>query len=249
MSPPALNEPASAKVCDDPLGLSASLLATMRGLDDRVTPEAIDLAQALGGVRFDEVAVGGGARTAFWINVYNALMRHAVVALDLKPGARVPLKVFSNAHYLVAGQRFSLNTIEHGVLRRNRPAPFALRAPLRDDDPRLGAMPRELDPRIHFALNCAAESCPPIRAYSAAGIERELELATEGYLRQETSLDRARELVRLPALCWLYSRDFGGSREALRWILRYLPDDDRAWIEAHPRLRVRFNGYRWGVVR
>lgn len=249
MSSAALNDPPHTAPPDDPVALSASLLAAMRALDVAVTPEAAALARALGGVRPDALPLAGGARVAFWVNVYNALMRHAVVALDLKAGARVPLGVFSSASYLVGGQRFSLNTIEHGVLRRNRPAPFALRRPLREDDPRLGATPARFDARVHFALNCAAVSCPPIRAYSADGVDRELDLATRGYVEQETTLDRDGERVRLPALCWLYSRDFGARREALRWVSPYLPDDDRRWVEAHPKARVSFNGYHWGVVR
>ena len=34
------------------------------------------------------------------------------------------------------------------------------------DDPRLKVALKVLDPRIHFALNCGAKSCPPIRVYT-----------------------------------------------------------------------------------
>ena len=87
----------------------------------------------------------------------------------------------------VGGQGYSLDAIEHGVLRLNARPPYRLRRPFAAGDPRRGAAPSRLDPRIHFALNCGARSCPPIRAYGAAELDPELERTTSGYMRAETS--------------------------------------------------------------
>jgi hypothetical protein len=46
-----------------------------------------------------------------------------------------------------------------------------------------------VDPRIHFALNCGAKSCPPIRVFSPKNLERGLQLAAEGFLRDTTTLE------------------------------------------------------------
>ena len=40
----------------------------------------------------------------------------------------------------------------------------------------------ELDPRIHFALNCGATSCPPIRVYSSANLDYQLDRAAASFL-------------------------------------------------------------------
>ena len=40
----------------------------------------------------------------------------------------------------------------------------------------------ELDPRIHFTLNCGATSCPPIRVYSAPNLDSQLNRAAASFL-------------------------------------------------------------------
>jgi hypothetical protein len=70
--------------------------------------------------------------------------------------------------YNIGGAVYSLDDIEHGVLRANRGHPAAGGRPqFGPEDPRRrGLVVQELDPRIHFALNCGARSCPPIRVYT-----------------------------------------------------------------------------------
>ena len=76
--------------------------------------------------------------------------------------------MWSEFAYDVGGLLFSLDEIEHGVLRCNRGHPkdkkpmFVL-----ENDPRMKLMLTKFDARIHFALNCGANSCPPIRIYQA----------------------------------------------------------------------------------
>jgi hypothetical protein len=50
------------------------------------------------------------------------------------------------------------------------------------NDPRKQFMVTEVDPRIHFTLNCGAESCPPIGVYHGDKLESELKRATNGFL-------------------------------------------------------------------
>jgi hypothetical protein len=93
----------------------------------------------------------------------------------------------------------SLNEIEHGILRANRASvtnpnpPFDVMTKSTSDpaasvslpsDPVLSKLVlQKCDPRIHFALNCGALSCPPIRCYEEAKIERQLDIATKSYLQ------------------------------------------------------------------
>jgi hypothetical protein len=240
-----LNDPVSRDAPDDAATWSATLLHTAR----TAPAELPALAGRLGGIDANALPLDGHARGAFWVNVYNALMLHAVRAFDLRAGRRVPLGVFGRARYRVGRGEFSLHVIEHGLLRRNRPAPYTFWSPLRAGDARQGAMVARFDPRVHFALNCAAASCPPIRAYTAGGFDRELDLATRAYVAQECTVDDRLGVVRLPYLCGLYDRDFGDAAAALRWLRPYLEDEVARWVDAHPAARVGFNAYRWDVVR
>ena len=42
--------------------------------------------------------------------------------------------------------------------------------PFGEGDPRLSLALEKAEPRIHFALNCGAKSCPPIKTYSADSV-------------------------------------------------------------------------------
>jgi len=245
-----LNHPTAAACPRDPVAASRALLDAARAAQQADDPALREAAAQLGALDPRALPHEGGHRTAFWLNVYNALMRHAVLAYNLQAGTRVPLGVFGRAGYGLGGLRYTLHVIEHGLLRRNRPAPYTFWQPLADDDPRIAAMPARFEARVHFALNCAAASCPPVRAYSAEALDAELDAATRAYVTQETTLHRASLRVKIPYLCTLYARDFGDPREALGWIATFLDDDDRAWIATHAqRIRVSPNSYRWEVVR
>lgn len=67
-------------------------------------------------------------------------------------------KFWSKMAYKIDDYFFSLDDIEHGVLRSNRPHPSRPDEPFfGQNDPRLKFVVKNFDPRIHFALNCGAK--------------------------------------------------------------------------------------------
>lgn len=176
------------------------------------------------GAAIDPYAIeGDAARIAFWINLYNAKITQE---LSERPRTGSLLRhrgLFRRVGCEVGGEFFSLDVIEHGVLRLNSKPPYSLRRILRSGDPRLGAAPSKLDPRIHFALNCAAASCPPIRAYEPDMLDEQLDSATRSYLAAETQVDAAARKLTLPYLMKLYADDFGGRGAHAGYVARYLP--------------------------
>lgn len=183
------------------------------------------------------------ARGAFWVNLYNALVLDLTRALgsDTK---RVPASAFRADRIAIgAAPACSLHIIEHGLLRANRPAPWTLWRPLGAGDPRLPWALTRLDPRVHFALNCGARSCPPIRAWTADGWDQQLELATRSYFASECGLDPD-GAVRIPWLLKLYSRDFPDPRG---FSARHAPDDARRALDAG--VRTRWGTYDWSLTQ
>lgn len=134
------------------------------------------------------------------------------------------LRRFSRPAAEADGHELSLNQIEHGLLRGNRRPPNGLRRTLPAGAPRLRLAPSIVEPRIHFALNCGARSCPPIRHYDAGRLEEQLEFATRSYLESETTVDEAGCRVELPGLMKLYAADFGDSEAQLRFAAARLPE-------------------------
>jgi hypothetical protein len=231
----------------DPGELSQQILREARAITAPEQCARLDeLTGHLRGV--DPVAIqGDGGRIAFWANVYNALLLHCLCPRPVRGSTLRHLRLFSKIAYEVGGHPYTLNLIEHGVLRRNRRPPLHLKPTLSDSDPRLGAAPSRLDPRIHFALNCGARSCPPIQVYNPAEIDTQLETATRAYLEIETALDRERCRVTLPRLLRLYSADFGRRAKQLEFGARYLPDLEACLRERGDRLRVNYGRFDWTV--
>jgi hypothetical protein len=186
------------------------------------------------------------ARTAFWINAYNALYLAGSRAEGPRPRSRLQrLRPFTQRRWRVAGLRLSLNDIEHGILRSSRVwwARGWLRKPFPGAQERLLRLPA-LDPRVHFALHCGARGCPAIRFYSSAQIDAELDLATTAFLQTEVAWERRGHRLDLAVsgLFSMYLGDFGGRDGLLSWLRQRLPD-----LPAGPA-RLRFLPYDWSPV-
>lgn len=190
---------------------------------------------------------------AFWINLYNALILDAAIALGVRrsvtEGRLGILTFFRRAAYNVGGERFSANDIEHGILRANRPH-WAIPGPqFGPGDPRLRWRVAPADPRIHCALNCASRSCPPIGVYDAARIDEQLDLAAASFVANDVAVEPATGTVRLSAIFKWYAADFGGRAGVIGFLIRYLPEGEgRAWLTAQgARARLVFRAYDWGL--
>ena len=121
------------------------------------------------------------ARKAFWINVYNALVADAIFTFRVRGSVLKSSNFFRRARYQIGNYVFSLDEIEHGILRGNRPSLSG--KVFKKGDPRLAFIVRPFDPRIHFALNCGARSCPPVGVYDATQIEAQLDSAARNFIR------------------------------------------------------------------
>jgi len=195
-------------------------------------------------------------RRAFWINIYNALLIHGVLAYR---EAKSLLKIrgaFERIAYVIGGYRYSLDDIEHGILRGNR-AHFlipGLRFSRRD--PRREYALAHVDPRIHFALVCGASSCPPIGIYQAENLDHQLDLAAGNFIQNGgLQINRNEGAVALSRIFQWYSPDFGGKwmglgsrTPVLRYIARFLADVERDYVLTHAdRLRVGYQHYDWAL--
>ena len=190
---------------------------------------------------------------AFWINLYNALIMDAVIQFDVKDSVTEVPGFFWRVAYLIGGQRYCAFDIEYGILRANASHPAIPGAHFGARDPRRQYSLLHLDPRVHFALVCAARSCPPISVYHAEQIDPQLDLATEAYINGGGALiDRSRSEVLFSRIFQWYAPDFGGrlfglgsKYPLLEFIARYLSDiSDREFI-LHSKVNVRFQPYDW----
>ncbi len=169
-------------------------------------------------------------KKAFWINLYHLLTLDAVLQLNIQrsvtEGWLGVVRFFRTAAYIVGGMRFSLEDIEHGILRANRGLMFIPGRQFGKNDPRYAHCLDRLDARIHFALNCASRSCPPIAYYSAEKLDAQLALSAAHFVESETEMDKSGVALHISRIFKWYRKDFGGKIGVLEWIHRYLPEKD-----------------------
>jgi hypothetical protein len=189
----------------------------------------------------------------FWINLYNALVIDAVIQFEVKSSVTESwlgiLAFFEKAAYIINGQRFSLSDIEHGVLRSNSGFPYIPGPHFSSRDPRINAVIPELDPRIHFALNCASKSCPPIGIYSAENLDQQLDLATKSFINNDLKIQVEKKTLSVSRIFQWYGNDFGGKQALPGYLLPYINNpENKTWLEEnYERLRINFHSYDWGL--
>ena len=192
-------------------------------------------------------------RLAFWINLYNVLVIDAAITFSIgrsvTEGRLGVLAFFRRAAYNVGGQRFSANDIEHGILRANRPHWAIPGQQFGPSDPRLAWRVTQFDPRIHFVLNCASRSCPPISFYDAARIDAQLDLAAAGFIAADVAIDPEHSIVRLSSIFKWFAGDFGGRDGVVALLLRRLPEGEaRAWLGSRGAgVKLVYRPYDWGL--
>ena len=179
-------------------------------------------------------------KKAFWINLYNA---YTNASLHKNPDQYTNRNQFFKAkNIIVAGKIFSLDKIEHGILRRSKIKwSLGYFSKLFPDKTEKDLRVNKLDYRIHFALNCGAKSCPPIAFYNPEDLNTQLDVATRAYLNAEAVYNKENNTLELPALLNWFRRDFGGKKKiiVLAKKLHIIPS------ETNPE--IKFKKYDWSL--
>ena len=104
------------------------------------------------------------------------------------------------------------------------------------------------DPRIHFALNCGAVSCPPIAVYSGEDLDSQLDDATKGFLEDNTTVNTEDNSISLSMLFKWYKEDFGETDEGIvQWIRAQAPEKLLKAIETLKAPTLKYPSYNWDL--
>ncbi len=191
--------------------------------------------------RVDLASLEGVELEALFINAYNAFTIRSVLE-HVSPDGRYEIAsirdiddVFGRNVHVVGGFHLSLDDIEHGILR-----------------------PTFRDPRIHFAVNCASLSCPPVpvHAFTGAELDERLEAAARNALSNpDYATVEGGDLLLTKILDW-YGSDFvnpdyhGAEKTVPAFVRKYASDDVRRFIdEQKDDVPVRFRDYDWRLNR
>ena len=186
-------------------------------------------------------------RIPFWLNVYNALVLDAVISRGITDSVHAAGDFYGQSKYDVGGLAFSLDDIEHGILRANEPARRGGRHPMKDNDPRLNFAPILFDERVHFGMYSACRSSPALTAFQDSGLDAQLEAATRRYLADHVKVASGGAALHVPKCFDWYEADFGGQQGVRSFVIARLErDEDLDAIDRRGgRVALKFLEYDW----
>ena len=189
-------------------------------------------------------------RLAFGIMWYNIMIHHAFVKIGTP---NVPVgPFFEHVQYNVGGMLFSFSDLENGILRGNRIPPGHEKPLFSDkDDDRRSVSLSQVDPRIHFALNCGASSCPPIKTYTAEAIDEELRIVAMAFAEDSKNVRLDGNTIYLNQIFNWYGTDFGkNTTEVANTLLSYVRGKKRQQLECMLEdgdVHLKFMPYDWST--
>ncbi len=158
-------------------------------------------------------------KMAYWINVYNAFTLKLITdnyptksILNFDGG-----KTWDVRRIKIGDKKYSLNNIENDILR-----------------------PQFKDPRIHFAINCAAKSCPPLynHVYTAENLDATLEARAGAFVNNPKYNTLSAGSAQVSRIFDWYGADFGDLKTFLN---KY------AKIKLKSTATVTFSEYNWDL--
>jgi hypothetical protein len=170
-------------------------------------------------------------KKAFWINIYNAYIQIKLLdnpELFDDRDSWFGYNFFSTPQILIAGHLMSFDDLEHGIMRRStHKLTMGYMRSFGVTDIEKMFWWDEIDPRIHFALNCGAISCPYIAVYDPDRVDEQLEITTRNYLNETTVFDSERNRAMVTRLMSWFRGDFGGLSGAREMLRQYgaIPQD------------------------
>ncbi len=158
---------------------------------------------------------------AFWINAYNAFTVKLIV--DNYPTTSITK--------LEGGDPWKKNWIKIGI------STYSLNQIEKDL-----LIKKFNEPRVHFAVNCAAKSCPPIlnKAWTADNLEANFERSTKNFINDPSFNDISNpKKIQISKIFEWYAADFGNN--VIGFINKY------ATVPVKENANVSYQDYNWAL--
>ncbi|MBA3833967.1 MAG: DUF547 domain-containing protein [Chthoniobacterales bacterium] len=160
---------------------------------------------------------------AFYINAYNAWILHeALGKYPTKSVKDLLFTFFTGQRIKVASEPMSFNHLEKDIIR-----------------PQFG------DPRVHFALNCASRSCPPLNqeAFRGDKLDAQLDKLATAFVNSPKGVDYSpqKKTAALSAIFNWYKDDFKAAGGPVAFI------DQRRSDPLPNDIKISYQDYDWSL--
>ena len=167
---------------------------------------------------------------AYYINAYNAWTVKLILSgypgvKSIKDFGTILQSPWQKDWVRVNGKIITLDHLEHNILR-----------------------PRYKDPRVHFAINCSAASCPPLRPepYLAQTLDQQLDDSTRSFVNDADSYRLEGNTLYVSCIFKWFSEDF--KEDALGFYLQYADDELKEELNRNKdRIKIKYLRYDWSL--
>ncbi|MBW2643159.1 MAG: DUF547 domain-containing protein, partial [Deltaproteobacteria bacterium] len=160
----------------------------------------------------DSKILSRNERFAFYINAYNSWTIKLILSgypdvKSIKDLGSLFKSPWKKKICRIDGKVITLDDIEHNILR-----------------------PRFKDPRVHFAINCAAKSCPPLRSepYRGGDLEQQLDEMTKAFINDRESNRLEDHTLYVSSIFKWFAEDF--NKDIVGFFLKYAKGDLKCLI-------------------
>jgi len=167
---------------------------------------------------------------AFYVNAYNAwtikLILSAYPGIDsIKDLSGLFKSAWEKEIAHIDGKVVTLDHIEHDILR-----------------------PKFKDPRVHFAINCASKSCPPLisEPYTGAVLEQQLDAVVKAFLNDPKRNRLEGNTLYASKIFKWFKDDF--NKDIIGFFLKYTEGSLRKNLTANrDKIKIKYLDYDWSL--
>lgn len=159
-------------------------------------------------------------RLAYWINAYNAFTIKLIVDNYPVKSIQDLGKPWDKKFIVLGGKTYSLNDIEHEIIRK-----------------------KFNEPRIHFAVNCASQSCPDLlnQAFTGATLNQQLDAITRKFINNPKHNSITASKAEITQLFNWYGDDFKKSGTIIEFVNKY------SKTKLNADAKITFREYDWNL--
>lgn len=158
-------------------------------------------------------------KLAFWINAYNAMTIDLILRHYPVNSIKDIKDPWKQRYWQLGEKWYNLDEIEHQIIRKMN------------------------EPRIHFALVCAAQSCPKLynKAFNAATLEDDLSHLTREFLADATKNTISENSIKLSKIFKWFAKDFKKDGSLVDFLNQYSD------ITISSKAKKSFKSYNWDL--
>jgi len=180
--------------------------------------------------RTDSKNLSRNEQFAFYVNAYNAWTIKLILSgypgvKSIKDLGNIFKSPWKKKICRIDGDVLTLDDIEHKILR-----------------------PRFKDPRVHFAINCAALSCPPLGSepYRGDTLDRQLDHSVRAFINNPQRNYLEDNTLYISKIFKWFPEDF--NNDVIGFLIKYAKEDLKKELEAkRSKIKIKYLNYDWSL--